>query len=59
MVGKRIDYILTTASNEVLSSRVCFDGQDSARISDHAGIIVEVADTPSLATVKKRQYYTA
>lgn len=58
-VGKRIDYILTTASNEVLSSRVCFDGQDSARISDHAGIIVEVADTPSLATVKKRQHYTA
>lgn len=58
-VGKRIDYILTTVNNEVTFSRVCFDGQDSARISDHAGVVVEIADEVKIATIKKRHDVTA
>lgn len=41
-LARRIDYILTNANHEVTSSRICFDGYESQKISDHAGVIIEV-----------------
>ena len=43
-ISERLDYILTNAQNEVSYSRVCFDGNIGPRISNHAGILIEVSD---------------
>lgn len=43
-ISERLDYILTNAQNEVSYSRVCFDGNIGPRISNHAGVLIEVSD---------------
>ena len=43
-ISERLDYILTNAQNEVSYSRVCFDGNIGPRISNHAGVLIEVAN---------------
>lgn len=43
-ISERLDYILTNAENDVIYSRVCFDGSIGPRISNHAGVLIEVAD---------------
>ena len=43
-IARRLDYILTNAKYEIVSSRVCFDGHESQKISDHAAVIVEFED---------------
>lgn len=45
-IARRIDYILTNAKDEISSSRICFDGYESQKISDHAGVIIEVECSP-------------
>ena len=43
-ISERLDYILTNAQNEVSYSRICFDGNIGPRISNHAGVLIEVSD---------------
>lgn len=43
-ISERLDYILTNAQNEVSYSRVCFDGNIGPRISNHAGVLIEVSN---------------
>lgn len=43
-LARRIDYILTNAKHEIVSSRVCFDGHESQKISNHAAVIIEIED---------------
>lgn len=58
-VARRIDYILTTDSKEVAYSRVCFDGQETQRISDHAGIVVEMATPVTVQVTANSKSATA
>ncbi len=43
-ISERLDYILTNAQNEISYSRICFDGNIGPRISNHAGVLIEVSD---------------
>lgn len=43
-ISERLDYILTNAQNEVSYSRTCFDGNIGPRISNHAGVLIEISD---------------
>lgn len=50
-ISERLDYILTNAQNEVSYSRVCFDGNIGPRISNHAGVLIEVSDDSKTCSV--------